>query len=626
MPAERKLKITVIVAGTIIAVLFLAVILAWAMGVFAFASIAIAPVGVIYMLAGMLAFPMFMCFAMIQAQKFNVFYQVYKNPDGIKHEPKVMFYSLIKYLAFIFILIAVVIASHSVIIFLMIPAYVVVLQCILKYIKLWKYHGYSVITLICASGITITVSITLSPFIRAGIWTVFTAFLGMYAMPLEWILVEIFVITVETGVLFYLLCSKFAAKYRTFMPTLLFIAVIIIVFSLRIFIPFLNSSVTIEILVISGCVLYLLFFRTGSNIKKIFWTFISFALLVSINVFSTMFIAIIGGVDSAHILSANSNERLLTMIIAATLQVGVFYFLAKQRKNSGAKNFLPPAPMLVCLVVPFISVILLFFMIISMHSDDVHISEEIIFLVSVSYLVINIAVFVLYETISREAEKNYALIAQNKQYELTEQHNSEVIEIYTKMREWRHDYNNHMQLILSMLEKPGAADKTGEAINYIKNLDEKIKSSSLEIVTGHYIADAIVSAKATLAASHDIAFEHNIYLPGDVAIESTDLCSILSNLLDNAIEACCKIDAGRYINLDMIIVKNQLNIKLTNSTNGEYIMENGRFKTTKRGDLHGLGMGHVKSIVENYGGLYDVKAESDSFTAQISIPLTRQHS
>jgi sensor histidine kinase regulating citrate/malate metabolism len=255
------------------------------------------------------------------------------------------------------------------------------------------------------------------------------------------------------------------------------------------------------------------------------------------------------------------------------------------------------------------------------HSDDVHISEEIMFLVSINCLIINIAIFVLHETMSRESEKNYVLIAQNKQYELTEQHNSEVIEIYTKMREWRHDYNNHMQLLVNILERPDSGDNINEAVSYIKNLDEKIKSSSLEIVTGNYIVDAIVSAKATLAHSHNISFEHNIYLPDGINIESTDLCSILSNLLDNAIEACCKIEQGRYINLEIIFVKTQLNIKIINAANGEYKIESGKFKTTKPGDLHGIGMGQVKSIVENYGGFYDVDAGTDSFTTQISIPL-----
>ena len=137
--------------------------------------------------------------------------------------------------------------------------------------------------------------------------------------------------------------------------------------------------------------------------------------------------------------------------------------------------------------------------------------------------------------------------------------------------------------------------------------------------------DAIISAKAALASSYDITFKHNILLPGKIVLDNTDLCSILSNLLDNAIEACCKLEQNRYIDIEMIIVKTQLKIKITNAADGRYIIDQGKIKTTKLGEMHGIGIGHIKSIVENYGGLFSIKPEKDSFTAKVSIPLIQNH-
>lgn len=440
-------------------------------------------------------------------------------------------------------------------------------------------------------------------------------------MPLEWIFIQLFINTVEMSTLFYLLCSKFPAKYRTFIPTLLFVAENIFVLMLSKFISFGNLPI-VEILLPIVCFIYLLLFRNGSLLKKIFWIFLSIALLYSIAYLAITIVAISSRINSIDAVAPNSSELLLTMIIAKTLQVVIFYMLAKKKREYEIKNILSPMPMLICFTIPLISLIIAVF-IHTLIIGGLHIPENVVFLISISYLTINITVFILYEFISREAEKNYSLIAKNKQYELIEQHNSQVIEIYDKMREWRHDYNNHMQLIVGMLEKTDSNDNS-EVIDYIKNLDKKIKSTSLDISTGNYIVDAIVSAKATFVATHDIDFNYNILLPENISIENTDLCSILSNLLDNAIEACRKLENNRYINLEIIIFKNQFNIKISNSTNGEYKIENGKFKTTKRGDLHGIGINHVKSIVEAYGGIYDIKPESDSFTTHISIPLSRR--
>ena len=442
-------------------------------------------------------------------------------------------------------------------------------------------------------------------------------------MPLEWIIFQIFINTVEVGVLFYLLCNKFAAKgNKTFIPTLLFIAWTVVVLSLRIFIRVFEALPIIEMFIIMSCFAFLYFFREGKILRKLFWVLTSSALLFAIAFISIATITLIAGVYAVDIMIHQpSTERLIVMIISKTLQIVIFYLLAKLKGQSEVRNLLSGFPLMICFIIPFISTIFMMFMFILLM-NDVYITTELKIPMTISYLVINIIVFALYEIISREAKKNYMLVAKNKQYVLMEQHNKQVIEMYDKMSEWRHDYNGHMQLILGMLKKNDTGDNRA-AINYIEELGAKIESSSLEIVTGNTVVDAIVSAKAALALSYGITFEHSINLTVELTIDNTDLCSILSNLLDNAIEACCKLSENRYINIEMLIFRNQFNIKVINSTNGEYKIENGKLKTIKSGELHGIGMGHVKFIVESYGGIFDIKPEASSFTTHISIPLLK---
>jgi len=140
------------------------------------------------------------------------------------------------------------------------------------------------------------------------------------------------------------------------------------------------------------------------------------------------------GVSHIDLITITSNERLSVLIIAKTLQVIIFYLLVKRKKQHELRNIISPMPMLICFTIPLISLIIT----VGIHVlvlGGLHIPENVVFIVSVGLLAINIMVFVLYEFINREAEKNYALIAKTKQYALTEEHNNQVIEIYDKMRE-----------------------------------------------------------------------------------------------------------------------------------------------------------------------------------------------
>jgi signal transduction histidine kinase len=375
-----------------------------------------------------------------------------------------------------------------------------------------------------------------------------------------------------------------------------------------------------EIVLPISTLLYLVLFRDGSVLKKIFWVLISYAIVFALAFFAIAVIAMNMGISSADAIKLNSIELLLTMVLAKSSQAVIFYILSKRKKDSESNGFLSAAPMLTCLAVPLLSIVLIFFINNLIHNEPGAL-DKLVFAVSVSYLAINVLVFVLYEFITKEAEKNYLLMAQSKQQELMGRHGIQVMEAYEKMREWKHNFKGHMQAVSGMLEKTDPSGN-GEAVNYIKGLDGAIESLSLDIVTGNLVFDAIVSAKATLALANNIKFEYDIALQeGEITVNDMDLCSILSNLLDNAVEACRKLDEGRYIDFEAFVSQNRLDIKVTNASGGEYKMERGKLKTTKNGDLHGIGMEHMRSTVKKYGGIFNYAPEPKKFTAHATIPL-----
>jgi len=174
---KQKLRTPAILAATIgIVLLAIALFLVIWWGI-SFSAGLESALRTIMIIAGIAVIPSVLYFLMKQRNKYRVFCDIYADPIMPKHSPKIMFYSLIKYLAVIFSLIA---ATHGILIAPMLFVWVMILIHVPAYIKLWKYHGYSVSVLLFLSGITVTVSVLLAPFARAGLWTIADMFLRFF--------------------------------------------------------------------------------------------------------------------------------------------------------------------------------------------------------------------------------------------------------------------------------------------------------------------------------------------------------------------------------------------------------------------------------------------------------------
>ena len=148
----------------------------------------------------------------------------------------------------------------------------------------------------------------------------------------------------------------------------------------------------------------------------------------------------------------------------------------------------------------------------------------------------------------------------NKQY-------AEVENMYRTMRGWRHDYHNHIQTMKAYLQM----NKVEELEQYLNNLDKDLTTVDTVIKTGNVMVDAILNSKISLAKSKDISVNAKAIVPKELKILEIDLCVIIGNLLDNAIEACMKLDnpSDRFIRVYVDIFKEQLYISVQNSNGGK---------------------------------------------------------
>ena len=203
------------------------------------------------------------------------------------------------------------------------------------------------------------------------------------------------------------------------------------------------------------------------------------------------------------------------------------------------------------------------------------------------------------------------------QQELIETHYREVDNMYRQIRGWRHDYRNHIQTM-----KAYASVKDWEAIkNYLDLLDEDLLTVDTVIKTGNPMADAILNSKISLAKSKNIKVIADANIPVKLNFSEIDLCCIIGNLFDNAIEANLKLpEDKRIIRVYMDMKNTQLYISFTNFTSTKKMKkQNGLFKSTK-GDKNGFGLVRIDTIVERLEGYISRNSEDGAFTTEILLP------
>lgn len=203
------------------------------------------------------------------------------------------------------------------------------------------------------------------------------------------------------------------------------------------------------------------------------------------------------------------------------------------------------------------------------------------------------------------------------QRELIETHYREVENMYRQIRGWRHDYRNHIQMM-----KVLAASGDMDALKvYLDELDTDLNTVDTVVKTGNPMADAILNSKISLARSRNIPTQVDAHIPVKLKMSELDLCCIIGNLFDNAMEASMALpEEKRLIRVYMDMKGTQLYISFTNFTAAKKLNKVGRGFKTSKGEGHGFGLVRMDDIVSRYDGYLSRNSEDGAFTTEILIP------
>ncbi len=187
----------------------------------------------------------------------------------------------------------------------------------------------------------------------------------------------------------------------------------------------------------------------------------------------------------------------------------------------------------------------------------------------------------------------------------------------------RHDMKNHVIALQSLLEQEEWQKMGG----YLEDMAESAGFGDNGELTGDRVVDALLSQKRNLAEARGIAWECDVQIPRQCGLNEFDVCVLFGNLLDNAVEACGRLqeqeghgDAGCFIHIQANAVKKCFLLEIKNSACMGEGFKVGRSAKGNPG-RHGIGLLNVRDVVGKYHGAMELESQDGMFTVSILLPF-----
>lgn len=384
---------------------------------------------------------------------------------------------------------------------------------------------------------------------------------------------------------------------------------------------FVNHIVTFDglffILIIGIGFVYSLISLKGSILKKLFVNSFSVICILVITAIVSNFFSTLFDMSLEEIISVQGIERFISIVVNQLIILYIYKItlglFCKQQDEDGN---LEPREWSLIITVLVLSVVIAFCLnTISLQ----HINDTGRLFVVFSVLCIALMNIVTVFLVVDLSKKNRA-IKENELLKLQQVYQKKIIDNakseYHIIRKMRHDYKNNIAVVDNLLQE----GKIEKAQDYIKSNYDKIGNSEIFIDTNNDIVNSIVNIKSTVAKSYgiDISVMSVFDFSG---VEDIDLSNLLSNMFDNAIEACNKIENGKkVINLSITSDKNNYSFFMKNTISDSVLHNNPLLFTTKANkNSHGYGTKIIKDIAKKYTGISDFYEEDNYFCCRVIL-------
>ncbi|MCM3746974.1 GHKL domain-containing protein [Paenibacillus pasadenensis] len=239
------------------------------------------------------------------------------------------------------------------------------------------------------------------------------------------------------------------------------------------------------------------------------------------------------------------------------------------------------------------------------------------FLSSVALLFLNIMIVYFFDTIMEKFQYRHENERLQQQMDYQDANYEKVVHSFKSIKRIIHDTNQQFLYIEQCIKR----NELASAVEHIRTTLNKIEGSYQKVNTGNLVIDALVTNTLDIGQANGIRIDTKLSLSShDVPIDRYDLCVVIGNMLDNAIEASkqVKVAADRHIVIKIHATESNLLIHIRNYTDHEVI----RLRSQKPNrEYHGIGLTNIARICDKYGGHMTVETENKQFHNMVLLPL-----
>lgn len=188
-----------------------------------------------------------------------------------------------------------------------------------------------------------------------------------------------------------------------------------------------------------------------------------------------------------------------------------------------------------------------------------------------------------------------------------------------KIRSIKHDLH-HFIVLMNMLLKEGRLDEMKKVMDeYVEHME----IDAIPVFCEHIVANSIIGYHYLKAKQLGIEFSSRSIIPKDIGIRDNELCIILGNALENAVEAAAYVDEPmlRKVNVEAEVISRQLILKIENGYKVEPICQDGRYHSIKAEDGHGIGLQNIYKAVDSCGGIHKIEYADNRFIHKVALPV-----